>query len=69
MRAQATAEQHLSRGELGKVVLARQYRVQGRAETLRCVEWAADTLAHLGGAELLLAAASAIDEIDGWWHV
>jgi hypothetical protein len=39
----------------------------GRGETLKCLEWAADTLAQLGGAELLLACASAIDEIDSWW--
>ncbi|HEX9372656.1 MAG TPA: hypothetical protein VF897_16715, partial [Roseiflexaceae bacterium] len=39
----------------------------GRAETFRCLDWAADTLAQLGGAELLLAAASALDEIDSWW--
>lgn len=39
----------------------------GRAETLRCLEWAAPTLAQLGGPELLLAAASSIDEIDSWW--
>ena len=39
----------------------------GRTETFACLEWAADTLAALGGAELLLAAASALDEVDSWW--
>ncbi len=38
----------------------------GRNETLQCLGWAADTLAVLGGSELLLAAAAALDEIDGW---
>lgn len=38
----------------------------GRSETLQCLGWAAETLAALGGAELLLAAAAALDEIDGW---
>jgi hypothetical protein len=66
-RATTLTHQSLARRALGEALqLCAQ---QGRAETLRCVEWAADTLAHLGGAELLLAAASAIDEIDGWWHV
>ena len=38
----------------------------GRTETLQCVGWAADTLAAIGGAELLLTAAAALDEIDAW---
>ncbi|HEX9440402.1 MAG TPA: hypothetical protein VF909_12005, partial [Roseiflexaceae bacterium] len=39
----------------------------GRKETFTCLAWASETLAALGGAELLLAAASALDEIDSWW--
>ena len=39
----------------------------GRSETCACLAWAGDTLAKLGGAELLLATASALDEIDSWW--
>lgn len=39
----------------------------GRAETLRCLEWVSTTLTQLGGPDLLLAAASTIDEIDHWW--
>jgi tetratricopeptide (TPR) repeat protein len=38
----------------------------GRAETLQCIGWAADALALIGGAELLLTAAAALDEIDSW---
>ncbi len=38
----------------------------GRTETLQCIGWAADTLALIGGAELLLTAAAALDEIDAW---
>jgi hypothetical protein len=39
----------------------------GRKETFTCLGWAAETLGALGGAELLLAAASALDEVDSWW--
>ncbi|HWQ15681.1 MAG TPA: hypothetical protein VNL77_22970, partial [Roseiflexaceae bacterium] len=39
----------------------------GRRETFQCLAWAADALAALGGAELLLAASGALDEIDSWW--
>jgi tetratricopeptide (TPR) repeat protein len=39
----------------------------GRSETCVCLAWAGDTLAKLGGGELLLATASALDEIDSWW--
>lgn len=38
----------------------------GRTETLQCIGWAADALALIGGAELLLTAAVALDEIDSW---
>jgi hypothetical protein len=65
--AQAAAAASL---ELAHQALAEALRcaaAQGRAETLKCLEWAADTLAALGGADLLLATASAIDEIDSWW--
>jgi hypothetical protein len=40
----------------------------GRKETFFCLVWAAETLAALGGAELLLAATSALDEVDSWWN-
>lgn len=39
----------------------------GRAETFQGIAWVAETLAVIGGAELLLAAAAALDEIDGWF--
>ncbi|MFN8567773.1 MAG: hypothetical protein U0Z44_09700 [Kouleothrix sp.] len=39
----------------------------GRSETFRCLEWAAAAFAQLAGPELLLGAASGIDEIDSWW--
>ncbi|MGQ9826585.1 MAG: hypothetical protein ACUVSW_01835 [Roseiflexus sp.] len=38
----------------------------GRAETLQCIGWASNTLALIGGAELLLTVAAALDEIDSW---
>ncbi len=56
--------------ELAQQTLAEALRISaalGRSETFQCLEWAADALAQLGGAELLLAAASALDEIDSWW--
>jgi hypothetical protein len=40
----------------------------GRAETFAALAQAADTLVALGGPELLLAGAGALDEIDGWWE-
>jgi hypothetical protein len=39
----------------------------GRAETLACLGLAGEVLALLGGAELLLSAASTLDELDTWW--
>lgn len=39
----------------------------GRTETLHCLGQASDVLVALAGADLLLATAHAIDEIDGWW--
>ncbi len=39
----------------------------GRTEVFACLSWAAETLAAIGGVELLLAAASALDEVDTWW--
>jgi len=56
--------------ELAQQALAQALRISaalGRSETFKCLEWAADALAQLGGAELLLAAASGLDEIDSWW--
>lgn len=38
----------------------------GRVETLQCIGWAAGALALIGGAELLLMAAAALNEIDAW---
>ncbi|WP_288087861.1 hypothetical protein [Roseiflexus sp.] len=38
----------------------------GRTETLQCIGWAADALALIGGAELLLTVAAALDDIDSW---
>ncbi len=64
-RAAAPADAQLAQRALA---FAFQHAAElGRAETLRCLEWAAPTLAQLGGVDLLLAAASAIDEIDSWW--
>ena len=39
----------------------------GRAEMLTCLVSAADLLITLGSADLLLTAAHALDEVDGWW--
>jgi hypothetical protein len=39
----------------------------GRRETFACLGLSAELLAALGGAELLLAAAGVLDEIDSWW--
>ena len=40
----------------------------GRVETLACLTWSAETLALLGGDELLLSVASVLDELDTWWN-
>lgn len=64
-RAAAELDQSLAHELLGEAL--RTAAALGRAETLRCLEWAADTLGRLGGAELLLAAASTLDDIDSWW--
>src|SRR5262249_17768116 len=63
--AAASADQRLAYQELADAL--RVAAALGRAETFACLGWAADTLARLGGGELLLAAASALDEIDSWW--
>ncbi len=39
----------------------------GRNETFSCIASAADVFLLLAGPEILLAIASALDEIDGWW--
>lgn len=39
----------------------------GRSETFSCLAWSAETLALLGGGDLLLSAASVLDELDSWW--
>jgi hypothetical protein len=64
-RAAGRADQQLACQELAEGL--RVAASLGRAETYACLSWAADTLAELGGGELLLAAASALDEIDSWW--
>lgn len=61
----AAASPALARQALGAAL--RIAAPQGRSETFRCLGWCTGTLARLGGADLLLAAASAIDEIDSWW--
>lgn len=40
----------------------------GRVETLTCLAWSAETLALLGGDDLLLSVASVLDELDTWWN-
>ena len=64
-RALAAADPEQSRLALGEAL--RAAATLGRKETFSCLGWAADTLAALGGAELLLSAASAMDEVDSWW--
>jgi hypothetical protein len=64
-RATAHADQRLACQELAEAL--RVAASLGRAETCACLAWAAGALAELGGGELLLAAASALDEIDSWW--
>jgi hypothetical protein len=64
-RAAAITDQHQ-----GYMKLAQALRVAaalGRTETYACLAWAADTLAALGGGDLLLASANALEEIDSWW--
>jgi len=64
-RAAADTDQRLAYYELATAL--RVAAALGRNETCVCLAWAADTLAQLGGGELLLASASALDEIDSWW--
>ncbi|HEU5102159.1 MAG TPA: hypothetical protein VFU22_24220 [Roseiflexaceae bacterium] len=64
-RATAHTDQTLAAQELAEAL--RVAASLGRAETCTCLAWAAGTLAELGGGDLLLAAASALDEIDSWW--
>lgn len=64
-RASAAADHDQALQMLGEAF--RTTAALGRIETLMCLEWAAETLVVLGGSELLLIAASALDEIDGWW--
>ncbi|HET9222696.1 MAG TPA: hypothetical protein VFO07_09340, partial [Roseiflexaceae bacterium] len=63
--ASAAVDPDQSRQALGEAL--RAAATLGHRETFLCLGWAADTLAALGGAELLLAAASALDEVDSWW--
>jgi len=64
-RAAADSDQRLAYQELAAAL--RVAASLGRSETCACLAWASDTLAKLGGGELLLATASALDEIDSWW--
>jgi hypothetical protein len=64
-RSAAGADKHQAYVELAEALQGAV--VLGRAETYACLAWAADTLAALGGGELLLASANALDEIDSWW--
>jgi hypothetical protein len=64
-RTAAPRDRGLAQQALGAAL--RATAVLGRSETLTCLEWAADTLAALGRAELLLTAADALDEVDIWW--
>jgi hypothetical protein len=64
-QAAGAVDRPLAHSALGEAL--RTAAALGRAETLKCLEWAAGTLAQLGGVELLLAVASALDEIDSWW--
>jgi hypothetical protein len=63
--AAADSDQRLAYQELATAL--RIAASLGRSETCTCLAWAGDTLAKLGGGELLLATASALDEIDSWW--
>ncbi len=63
--AAADADQRLAYQELAAAL--RIAAALGRSETCACLAWAGDTLAKLGGGDLLLATASALDEIDSWW--
>lgn len=64
-RAAAPTQPALAHAMLGTALQV--LTTSGRTETFLCLEWAADTLAILGQAELLLSAADAIDEVDLWW--
>ncbi|MEO7908209.1 MAG: hypothetical protein ABIV47_01035 [Roseiflexaceae bacterium] len=64
-RAAANSDQHLAYQELAAAL--RVAASLGRSETCVCLAWAGDTLAKLGGGDLLLATASVLDEIDSWW--
>ncbi|MDQ2996583.1 MAG: hypothetical protein M3R61_05940, partial [Chloroflexota bacterium] len=64
-RAVADSDSRLASKELTSAL--RIAASLGRSETCACLAWAGDTLAKLGGGELLLATASALDEIDSWW--
>lgn len=64
-RAAAPQDRELAQAALGAAL--RATAALGRSPTFTCLEWAADTLAILGRAELLLTAADALDEVDLWW--
>lgn len=65
-RAAAGAGDH-TRAQAALGLALRGAAALGRRETFLCLSWAADALAAIGGPELLLASAGALDEIDSWW--
>ncbi len=64
-RAATDTNQRLTYHELAAAL--RIAAALGRSETCACLAWCGDTLAKLGGGELLLATASVLDDIDSWW--
>ncbi len=64
-RAAADENQALASSAIGEAL--RIAATLGRAEVFICLSLMADTLATLGGAELLFTVAGALNEIDGWW--
>ncbi|HEU5088765.1 MAG TPA: hypothetical protein VFT99_15025, partial [Roseiflexaceae bacterium] len=66
--AQAAAEQgQLAVAQSLLAEALREVAWLGRSEALACLGWAGETLALLGGADLLLNVASTLDELDSWW--
>jgi hypothetical protein len=65
-RAAANTDPRMAHHELAAAL--RVAAALGRSETCMCLAWAGDTLAQLGSGDLLLASASALDEIDSWWN-
>ncbi len=59
---------HSSHAQSALGVALREVAWLGRIETFTCLAWAAETLALLGGDDLLLSVASVLDELDSWWN-